>query len=82
MFKNMPKQLLALLIFICSTETNAAKRSTFSSKRTKRSTYSAKAPYSGFGQKSKVTGKIKTKSVSGHFKPSNNYKFINAYSRS
>ncbi len=44
--------------------------------------YQQKSIYQGYGKVSKVTGKIKTKSVKGHFKPSNGYKYVNSYSKS
>lgn len=80
----MPKKLLGLLILVCSVHVNATKKSTApcrSSKKLTKRIYSPKSPHSGFGKKSSVNGKIKTKSVSGHFKPSNGYKFVNPYSR-
>ncbi len=43
---------------------------------------SKKAMYDGFGKVSKSTGRIKTKSTKGYFKPSNGYKYVNSYSRS
>lgn len=52
-----------------------------SSRKVGGSTYLPKAPYSGFGKQSKVNGQIKTKPISGYFKPSNGYKFVNPYSR-
>ena len=41
-----------------------------------------KAICAGFGKKSSVNGQIKTETISGHYKPSNGYKFVNSYSRS
>ena len=45
-------------------------------------TYTKKAPYAGFGKKSSKNGQIKTKPIRGYYKPSNNYKFVNPYTRS
>jgi hypothetical protein len=59
-----------------------AKKSMCPSLGSKKSSYTKKAAYSGFGQKSKANGKIKTKTVSGYYKPSNGYKFVNPYSKS
>ena len=44
--------------------------------------YVKKAPYAGFGQRSTVNGQIKARGVSGYFKPSNGYKYVNSYARS
>jgi hypothetical protein len=44
--------------------------------------YTKKAPYAGFGQKSSINNKIKTKSTRGYFKPTSGYKFVNPYARS
>lgn len=48
----------------------------------KAKSYTPKALYSGLGKKSSVNGRIKAKPVSGYFKPSNGYKFVNSYARS
>lgn len=81
----MLKKIFIICMIIINTTTVAGKKSGFSFKPCKgtyKKSYSPKAAYSGFGKQSKTTGKIKTKSVKGHFKPSNNYKFVNPYSRS
>ena len=56
------------------------RKSLYSSKA--RKSYTKKASYDGFGKVSKANGLIKAKSVHGHFKPSNGYKFVNPYARS
>lgn len=45
--------------------------------------YSKKAPYSGYGKRSKVNGLPKTKITSGHVKrTSKGYTYVNPYARS
>lgn len=45
--------------------------------------YTKKSMYSGYGKPSKVNGKIKTKSTSGHFKKtSKGHTYVFSYSRS
>lgn len=70
--------ILILILCITSTEKLQAKKYSFGRSKS----YTTKAPYSGFGKVSKSTGRIKTKSVRGYFKPSNGYKFVNPYSKS
>lgn len=46
-------------------------------------TYTKKRPYQGFGKRSVVNNKIKTKSTRGHFKKtSKGVTFVNPYARS
>ncbi len=45
--------------------------------------YVKKTPYQGFGKRSRVNNRIKTKSTSGHFKrTSKGVTFVNPYARS
>lgn len=47
-----------------------------------RRSYTKKAPYAGMGKISRVNGRIRTKSVSGHSKrTSKGYTYVNPYSR-
>ncbi len=84
----LKKIFLIVLLFLYTTQIYGAKnsRSLFKSPRNRKisikKTCSQKAPYSELGKSSKINGKIKTKSVSGYFKPSNSYKFVNPYARS
>lgn len=68
-----------LFIFFCILPINFANAKKFKLTST---SYTKKSPYAGFGKKSAITGRIKTKSVRGYFKPSNGYKFVNSYAKS
>ncbi len=76
--KNIFIFLSALLFLVNFNEVYGARTRRFGSTKT----YVKKAPYAGYGQKSTVNGKIKTKRASGYFKPSNGYKFVNPYAKS
>lgn len=78
--------LIGLLIGSCfvGNALYAKKVSLSGFRKTYKSTkaYKPKTIHAGFGKKSSITGKIKTKAVSGYFKKSNGYKFVNSYSKS
>ena len=74
--------LLALFILSVKAVSKCTFKTTNRSMKASTKSYTPKAPYSGFGKKSSVNNQIKTKPVSGYFKPSNGYKFVNSYSRS
>ncbi len=76
--KRFVNPIFFVITCICIIEIHAARRSSFKVNKG----YTTKAPYVGFGQKSSVNGRIKTKTTRGHFKPSNGYKFVNPYARS
>ncbi len=57
---------------------NSKKISSFHPKKT----YTQKTAYAGMGKPSKVNGLSKTKPISGYYKPSKGYKYINSYARS
>ncbi|MCK4265224.1 hypothetical protein KAW80_02600 [Candidatus Babeliales bacterium] len=66
----------------CAYSTNFSNRRSYSMHYGKSRGYVQKAPYAGFGQVSRVNGLRKTKIVSGYFKPSSGYKYVNPYARS
>ena len=83
---NKKKHLLKIITFlilitcILVEKLDAKIRNTFSFPKTK--SYTKKAPYFGYGKRSSVNSKIKTKAVKGYFQPSRGYKFVNPYARS
>ena len=73
--------LSAIFVCIFLITQMEAKRCKSTHKKSSKS-YKKKAPYEGIGKKSYVNGKIKTKGVRGHFKPSKGYEYVNSYAKS
>jgi len=59
------------------------KNAAYSSPRASKKSYTKKAPYEGYGEKSSVNGRPKTKTVRGHGKrTSKGYTYVNPYAKS
>lgn len=92
MFKRIMNGILGVAIlavmFFSASELSAAPRKgcsqkSYSSNSYSQKPYSKKAPYVGYGKKSKVNGLPKYKITSGHTKKtSKGYTYVNPYARS